>query len=44
MRGNVAVISHKANVMKSSATIQEVESLQEVEALLRWVQSVAQSA
>lgn len=30
--------------MKSSATIQEVESLQEVEALLRWVQSVAQSA
>ena len=44
VRGNVAVISHKANVMKSSTTIQEVESLQEVEALLRWVQSVAQSA
>ena len=41
VRGNVAVISHKANVMKSSATIQEVDSLQEVEALLRWVQSVA---
>ena len=41
VRGNVAVISHKANVMKSSATIQEVESLQEVAALLSWVQLVA---
>ena len=37
VRGNVSIISHRANVMKSNATVQEVE------ALLRWMQSVAQS-
>lgn len=37
VRGNVAIISHRANVMKSNATVQEVE------ALFRWMRSVAQS-
>lgn len=37
VKGNVAVISYRANTIKSSATLQEVA------AVLHWMQSVAQS-